>query len=86
VEPQAARLAFRSEAKAGSEIEKDIRGLRDNELSRLEIRRREHLWLVGRVLVEVGGTGILEREPNELAAPLDGGPVIELVAHAPKGT
>ena len=31
--------------------------------------------------VDVVGTGLFEREPDELAATLDGRPIVELVAH-----
>src|SRR2546422_2094828 len=96
VQPQPAGLAPGGKAQAGPEVEEDVRGLGDQQLTGAQERRRERRSLDGRALehvlhrlhaartarnVEVIGARVLEREADELAAPLDGRPVIERVSH-----
>src|SRR5438876_232738 len=92
--PEPPRLARRGETVAIAEEQQDVRGLADEEATRLEERRRkrrplgllvaeqrEHRALVVARDVDIVGAGLFERQAHELAASLDGGPVIELVAH-----
>src|SRR6267143_2619139 len=96
VQPQPAGLALGRKAETGSEVEQDVRGLGDQQLARAQDRRRERRSLDRRALqhllhrshaahttrnIDVIGARVLEREANELAAALDGRPVIELVFH-----
>src|SRR6267378_862201 len=96
VQPQPAGLAPGRKAQAGPEVEEDVRGLRDQQLARAQERRRERRPLDRRALehvlhrlhaarttrdVDVVGARVLEREADELAAALDGRPVIERVFH-----
>jgi hypothetical protein len=77
------------------EIEQDRRTLADDRLAVLEKRRREgrmlrvvhHPHHHGEPLgfprhVDIVGSGLLERQAHEFAAPLDGRPVVEFVRHA----
>src|SRR2546426_3030683 len=96
VQSQPAGLAPGGKAQAGPEVEEDVRGLGDQQLTGAQERRRERRSLDGRALeqvlhrlhaartarnVDVIGARVLEREADELAAPLDGRPVIERVSH-----
>src|SRR5262245_28968994 len=93
--PQPPRLVLGREAMARTEIEQDVRGLADQEPASLEERRRERRVFLALAVeqrhdrtisalapnVEVIGARLLEREPDVFAAPLNLGPVIELIAH-----
>src|SRR5437870_13419196 len=95
--PEAARLVFRHEAEAGSEKQEDVRGLRNHQLAGFQERRRERGILHGAAFqkahhgghaplretadVHVVRAGVLQREPDKLAAALYLGPVIQLVEH-----
>src|SRR5205807_8100334 len=91
-----AGLAPGGKAQTGSEVEQDVRGLRDQQLSRAQERRRErrpldrgtcqhvfHRPHAARTTrnVDIVGARVLKSEANELAAALNGRPVIELVFH-----
>ena len=85
------------EAETRTEVEQDVCGLGDNQPACLEERRcvrrslralvvheaqhRVHAAFASARHVDIVGAGFLERKPDELAAALDGRPVIELVAH-----
>jgi hypothetical protein len=60
---------------------KDVGRLADEQRTRAQERRREDAVFLDRLSVDIVRAGILQREANELAAALDPGPVIELVAH-----
>ena len=93
--PQPPGLVLRREAEPRPEIEQDVRGLRDDVLAGFQDRRRERRMLFALALhegdvrlaaalardVDIVGAGLLQREADEFAAPLDGRPVIEFVAH-----
>src|SRR5450631_4520302 len=80
---------------ARSEIEQDVGGLPDHELSGSKKRRREWRRALARLhhfhhrrhaavaARDIGmiGAGLLQREPDIFAAALDARPVIEFVAH-----
>ncbi len=66
-------------------------GLQERRRERRHVRplhqrhhRRDALAVGGRTArhVDIVGARRLQRQPHELAAPLDGGPVVELVSHA----
>ena len=97
----AAPLAIRDEAEPGSDHLEDVRGVRDDERTDLEDRRRERAkrrarlahprkerfdsptLLLGQARdVDVTRACVLQRKPHELAAPLDGRPVVEIQLHA----
>src|SRR5271169_4423045 len=94
--PEPAGLARRGEVVARTEIEENVGGLTDQQLSGSEKRRGEgrvfdllaveqaqHLALPTRRPgdIDIVGPSLLERQADELAAPLDPVPVIELVPH-----
>src|SRR5438132_1236231 len=96
VQPEPVGLAPGRKAQAGAEVEEDVRGLGDQQLAGAQERRRERRSLDRRALqqtlhrphaartarnVDVIGARVLEREADELAAALNGGPVIERVSH-----
>jgi hypothetical protein len=80
------------EPQLGAEVVQDRGRLRDDELARLQERRRKRALrreqalhachaLRGARDVDVARAGVFEGEAHELAAPLDLGPVIQLVFH-----
>ena len=95
VRGDAARLALRDETVARREVLENVRRLRDHELAGDEEGRGERLEAVVHLReqggnaaalarspacdVDVWRAGVLEEEPDELAAPLDRGPVVKLV-------
>src|SRR2546427_13243502 len=95
--PEAARLVFRHEAESWSEKQEDVRGLRNHQPAGFQERRRErrvlhraafqkahhggHASLWETADVHVVRAGVLQGEPDKLAAALYLGPVIQLVAH-----
>src|SRR5690242_11607029 len=97
VGPQPARLVRRRQAVMSAEIEQNVGGLADDQLLRLQEGRRERQMLDALAAeqahhrslatglprnVYVFGPRFLQRQSDELAAPLDAGPIIELISHA----
>src|SRR5206468_9393770 len=96
VRPQSSRRRRRRQTMALAEEQEDVRGLRDNELPRLEKRRRkrrsrnalvvetrEHqIFAVVRASdIDIARTGFLERKPDEFAASLNRRPIVQFVGH-----
>src|SRR5262249_16125818 len=96
VRPEPPGLAGRYQVVAWPEIVEDVGSLGDHQPPRLEIRRGERRTVdlppIGNAPnhtlstrlsrdIDIVGCGICERQPDELAAALDPGPVIELVSH-----
>src|SRR5262249_28461172 len=94
--PEPPGLAGRYQVVAWPEIVEDVGSLGDHQPPRLEIRRGErrtldllaiekaqHHTLSTRLSrdIDIVGCGLFERQPDEFAAALDPGPVIELVTH-----
>src|SRR6266571_4944877 len=97
VQPQPPGFILRRESEARPEIEQNVRGLRDQQPAGSQERRRKGPVALGTVFkqtdhflrpprqardISVSGAGILEREADEFAAPLDARPVIELITHS----
>jgi hypothetical protein len=93
VRAEAARLVRRHEAELGSYVLQDRRGLGDDDVTVSQRRRPERREPVAAAREEsldgsdpsappgdviVRHAGVLEREPDELAATLEAGPVEEL--------
>jgi hypothetical protein len=77
---------------ARTEVEEDVRRLGQDQAARLEERGREHLVPLHRGEhaldairsardVDIFGAGVFQRQADEFAAPLDAGPVEQLVRH-----
>src|SRR5262245_26869898 len=95
--PQPSRLVAWRKTQPRTEIEQDVGGLADHELAGAqerwrerrafdalsvdELHHRRHAAFATARHVDIVGAGLLQRQPHELAAPLDRRPVVELVAH-----
>lgn len=91
----AARFAVRHQIQLRTEVMQDVGDLRDHQPARLEEGRRERAGAFLLAFEEslhhrvplfardigVGRAGVFQRQTHELAAPLQAGPVIELVMH-----
>ena len=95
--PKPSSFIARRKLQTRAEIEQDIRRLGDDELAGFEKRGRKwrpraalvvdefhHRRLAGLALardIDVAGAAFFQCQADELAAPLDGRPVVKLVAH-----
>ena len=92
--PQSSRFRLRREPMTGAEIEQNVGGLPDHELSGFEERRREgrrtalrhhlhHRRRAASAARDIGiiGARLFQREADIFAAALNGRPVIEFVFH-----
>jgi hypothetical protein len=97
MQPKPAGLVAGRKLQPRPKIKQDLGHLRDDELARLQERRRERRMLVAPAVhhrqhavhaglragdVIVSGAGVLQRQPHEFAAALDSRPIEQLIAHA----
>jgi hypothetical protein len=96
IDPQPPGVAFRRKPVTSAEEGEDVRGLADQQIARLQERRRKrrmsgrlsphqlfqfrHAALAARD-IDIVRARFFQREPHEFAATLNLRPVIELVAH-----